>query len=450
MTRLEHLDKYFDKISDYVEAVKEETPNFYEPSLKKLEELRLQAASIMMGLNDVLAQFDRDDPKFIVKSQSDVLSESFENRFAELDSKLALIIQNQVAQVNQQSVNVIVNGATVAEPTIVPYVEPKEEPEYIEPKVIAQSCDNSSTKQPNVKFIPTFKSVIEQTTLNTDFMYSVDTVHDCGILVDKYFQTRFDIENDPFKKHKFTQKDMKNYLYSIVLGYSKAVIEQKVDDFKFQFYEFINKVKEEHINYTLPISCAEIFFDYIKTPKIELPQKVIDLAATIWSDLWLYGYSQFLTYKSDYDSIFLPKEMPKWALTADLSRFNGLSLTELGSDKYASIIDDHCVDLSSAKSIKELWSSYLLYRRIMGVTVNQLVSNTIYEEKFKSSDLQEVCEMFVFNILLNANSQKSLQSHIKWFGEVIQYIRDNKVKTVNFESMLKTVSPESLDLFELM
>lgn len=171
----------------------------------------------------------------------------------------------------------------------------------------------SKAQVPNT-IIRDYKSVAYEVASLDDDIYSDESVSRCSQLCNEYLQARFDMNNDPNNIHKFSKREIRNYVASLILWYSDCIENDDIDKFELDFYNWIERVGRGSEKYTLPKPAAAIFFEIKKNGKVELPDGVKLKARSIWNELWLKGYN-----KLHSDNELSPTYDMEWLFKDDLN-----------------------------------------------------------------------------------------------------------------------------------
>ena len=112
--------------------------------------------------------------------------------------------------------------------------------------------------------------------------------------------------------------------------------------------------------------------------------------------------------------------------------------------------DDENLSNCSIK-VQQLWITYLQYKHVISNGIlDDLVADTEYEFYVNRYTTDELFDRFVTMLQSNEDNSKSLQHHINWFKQVIDYFELNQYNKIQIKKALLDTDVSSLDLFELM
>ena len=298
----------------YTQVQRDSESSFYSSSIDSLKQIRNLATQIMLASNEALAKVGLDEPLDIVKQnpeQSDqILQKAAEisgQVAAEVANQVVFAILNQVNTVNQQ--NISINHVDQYNQ----YSESRSQEDSIEiapyePEIVEESGEISkkspkSTKNSN--FIRDFKKISKEVHNLPVEKFSSPEVKLVSDLIFDYFDIRFNKKYDPSQIHWFSREKFRDYLASIIIGYSQALVDGKSYKFYDDFENWLNDIKETPSKYTLPLNCSIIYFNILNVKPSEvtyhLDREVIETIIQLWNELWTLGYYKFNNLSNEFD-----------------------------------------------------------------------------------------------------------------------------------------------------
>ena len=194
------------------------------------------------------------------------------------------------------------------------------EPIDIEPTTISIVEDEKHTESPGYTLIKDFNAKFKEVVIQTaNFKsYQDEATRECAKICGELFKERFDRTNDPNGIHKFKIENYRDYLISTILTYAIKTDSQEITDFRYEFDDWIERVKDGTMPYTLPKSIADVYFGCID-PKFESKSFKITKGAagtfiTIWNNLWDLNYKKFNMYKDCDFSYLMPSDRLDWII----------------------------------------------------------------------------------------------------------------------------------------
>ena len=369
----------------YTQAQRDSDSTFYSSSVESLKQIRELATQIMLASNEALAKVGLDEPLDIVKQNSGQSDEILQ-KAAEISGQVAAEVANQVVfavlnqfnNVNQQNIS-INHVDQYNQYTEMISQEDSLEIELCEDEIPVESgkiSKKSPKSSKNSNFIRDFKKILKEVHALPVEKFSSPEIKAVSDLVFEYFDIRFNKKYDPNQIHWFSREKFRDYLVSILLGYSQSMINNTNFEFYDDFMNWLNDIKKIPSRYTLPFNCFTIYFNVINIEPSDiafhLDKEVVTVFYNMWNELWSLGYYKFSSFTSDFS---YPDAKLTWVHGNLESSINCSGIEE---DSIASVINSLG---ESWKSLEE-WESFEICRAIV-IRNNSILKQLNYEDVVK-------------------------------------------------------------------
>ena len=286
----------------FTEEQRDSDSSFYSSGIEALKQIRDIATQIMLASNEALAKVGLDESLEIVKSTSSQLTnpEFILEEAAKVSEQTASQVVNQIFSVvfnqfngNSQQ-NVLIEQVDTFQSSASANIEVKPE---VDPEILDVEVEDSKKSSRSHSEIYDYKKILAEVANLPISKFSSPQIKTGAILVSEYFDVRFNKRYDVHQIHWFSMEKLRDYLVSVLLGFSESVVKGQYQEFCSDFKLWLSEIRENSSKYTLPANCASIFFEILnKDPNSvskQLSNEALSYFDDMWSELWKLGYYKF-------------------------------------------------------------------------------------------------------------------------------------------------------------